>query len=191
MKTWYRQPSSAAGRPVRGGADLQGHPDQAVALRRRRLRDPMVALDHSLEQPGQRLRADGRMRRRRSRSAPTSISRSRPMTSATPSSTSRAPIRKHRRRRRPASSGWSACSRISFRARSISRREFRAAGITVVIGGFHVSGCISMLPELPPDLQSGARSRASSLFAGEAEGRMADAAARHRRRHRPSRSITT
>ena len=31
-------------------------------------------------------------------------------------------------------------------------RQFRAAGVPVVIGGFHVSGCISMLPKLPADL---------------------------------------
>ena len=52
-------------------------------------------------------------------------------------------------------------------------REFRAAGVTVVIGGFHVSGCISMLPELPPDLQE-AQALGVILFAGEGEGRMAD-----------------
>jgi hypothetical protein len=50
-------------------------------------------------------------------------------------------------------------------------REFRAAGIAVVIGGFHVSGCLSMLPELPADLRS-ALDAGVSLFAGEAEGRM-------------------
>jgi hypothetical protein len=52
-------------------------------------------------------------------------------------------------------------------------REFRAAGIQVVIGGFHVSGCLSMLPELPPDIQE-AQALSISLFAGEAEGRMDD-----------------
>jgi hypothetical protein len=51
-------------------------------------------------------------------------------------------------------------------------RQFRAAGITVVIGGFHVSGCISMLPELPPDLKE-ALALGVTFFAGEAEGRMA------------------
>ena len=51
-------------------------------------------------------------------------------------------------------------------------RRFRAAGITVVIGGFHVSGCISMLPELPADLKE-ALALGITLFAGEAEGRMA------------------
>ena len=52
-------------------------------------------------------------------------------------------------------------------------REFRAAGVTVVIGGFHVSGCISMLPELPEDLKE-ALALGVILFAGEGEGRMAD-----------------
>ena len=59
----------------------------------------------------------------------------------------------------PASSVWSACSRTSFRARSISPASSAPPALPVVIGGFHVSGCISMLPELPADLQGGARSR--------------------------------
>jgi Radical SAM superfamily len=52
-------------------------------------------------------------------------------------------------------------------------REFRAEGLTVVIGGFHVSGCISMLPELPADLKE-AQALGVILYAGEGEGRMAD-----------------
>ena len=58
------------------------------------------------------------------------------------------------------------------RALDLARR-FRAADIPVVIGGFHVAGCIAMLPELPSDLQE-ARDLGVALFAGEAEGRMAD-----------------
>jgi hypothetical protein len=50
-------------------------------------------------------------------------------------------------------------------------RQFRAAGLTVVVGGFHVSGCISMLPELPADLKA-AVDLGITLFAGEGEGRM-------------------
>jgi pyruvate-formate lyase-activating enzyme len=50
-------------------------------------------------------------------------------------------------------------------------RHFRAAGLTVVIGGFHVSGCLAMLPQLPTDLQE-ARDLGIILFAGEGEGRM-------------------
>ena len=52
-------------------------------------------------------------------------------------------------------------------------RQFRAADIPVVIGGFHVSGCLSMLPELPVDLKE-ALDLGISLYAGEGEGRMAD-----------------
>jgi hypothetical protein len=50
-------------------------------------------------------------------------------------------------------------------------RQFRAAGLTVVVGGFHVSGCLSMLPKLPPDLEE-ARALGIILFAGEGEGRI-------------------
>jgi hypothetical protein len=45
--------------------------------------------------------------------------------------------------------------------------------VPVVIGGFHVSGCISMLPDLPPDLKE-AQALGITLYAGEGEGRMAD-----------------
>jgi radical SAM superfamily enzyme YgiQ (UPF0313 family) len=49
--------------------------------------------------------------------------------------------------------------------------EFRAAGIAVAIGGFHVSGCLAMLPELTPELKA-LQEQGITLFAGEAEGRM-------------------
>ena len=42
-------------------------------------------------------------------------------------------------------------------------REFRAAGIPVVLGGFHAAGCISMLPELAARPEGGARSRHHAL----------------------------
>ena len=32
-------------------------------------------------------------------------------------------------------------------------RAFRQAGLTVLIGGFHVSGYLALLPEIPPDIQ--------------------------------------
>ena len=47
-------------------------------------------------------------------------------------------------------------------------RAFRDAGLQVAIGGFHVSGCISMLPELPEELKE-AQQLGISLYAGEAE----------------------
>ena len=50
-------------------------------------------------------------------------------------------------------------------------RELRAAGIQVAIGGFHVSGCLAMLPELTPELKE-AQALGITLFAGEAEGRL-------------------
>jgi radical SAM superfamily enzyme YgiQ (UPF0313 family) len=50
-------------------------------------------------------------------------------------------------------------------------RPFRAVGVPVVIGGFHVSGCLSMLAEMQPDIQE-ALDLGVSLFAGEAEERL-------------------
>jgi hypothetical protein len=50
-------------------------------------------------------------------------------------------------------------------------RSLRAAGVPVVIGGFHVSGCLSMLPELPADIKE-AMDMGITIFAGEAEGRL-------------------
>jgi len=50
-------------------------------------------------------------------------------------------------------------------------RRFRRADIQVCIGGFHVSGCLAMLPEWPPEIRA-ARDIGVSLFAGEAEGRL-------------------
>jgi radical SAM superfamily enzyme YgiQ (UPF0313 family) len=50
-------------------------------------------------------------------------------------------------------------------------RQFRAASIPVAIGGFHVSGCLAMLPELPAELRA-LQEQGVALFAGEAEGRL-------------------
>ena len=47
-------------------------------------------------------------------------------------------------------------------------RPFLAAGLPVCIGGFHVSGCIAMLPELPADIAV-AQTMGISFFAGECE----------------------
>jgi len=59
-------------------------------------------------------------------------------------------------------------------------RSFRAAGIAVAIGGFHVSGCLSMLDGRAVELDA-CRNMGVAIFAGEAEGRfesvIADAAA--------------
>jgi hypothetical protein len=47
-------------------------------------------------------------------------------------------------------------------------KPFLAAGIPVCIGGFHVSGCLAMLPTMPPDIQA-AIDLGIAIFAGEAE----------------------
>ena len=50
-------------------------------------------------------------------------------------------------------------------------KPLRAAGIPVIIGGFHVSGMLAMFPKIMADLQE-ALDMGVTLFAGEAEGRM-------------------
>jgi radical SAM superfamily enzyme YgiQ (UPF0313 family) len=52
-------------------------------------------------------------------------------------------------------------------------KPLRARGIKVGIGGFHVSGVLSMLNGVDPDLDR-AKAMGVSLFAGEAEGRLED-----------------
>jgi hypothetical protein len=52
-------------------------------------------------------------------------------------------------------------------------RPLRAAGVPVAIGGFHVSGCLAMLPGMQPELQA-ALDMGITLFAGELEGRCDD-----------------
>ncbi|WP_089728512.1 B12-binding domain-containing radical SAM protein [Candidatus Thiosymbion oneisti] len=52
-------------------------------------------------------------------------------------------------------------------------RRFRAAALPVVIGGFHVSGCLAMLEAMPVELKE-ALDLGISLFAGELEGRLDD-----------------
>jgi hypothetical protein len=47
-------------------------------------------------------------------------------------------------------------------------RQFIQAGLPVALGGFHVSGCISMLPVMPPEIQA-AMDLGIAMFAGEAE----------------------
>ena len=50
-------------------------------------------------------------------------------------------------------------------------RPLRALGVPVVIGGFHVSGCLAMLPDIPNDIKD-ALAMGVTIFAGEAEGRL-------------------
>ncbi len=85
-------------------------------------------------------------------------------------------VRKIAKRIRTAGSGFVGLVGVQSnqypRALDLARR-FRAADIPVVIGGFHVSGCLSMLPELPSELQA-ALDLGVTLFAGEAEGHIAE-----------------
>jgi hypothetical protein len=50
-------------------------------------------------------------------------------------------------------------------------RPFRTAGIPVALGGFHVSGCVSMLDGRAVDLDA-CRGLGISMFAGEAGGHL-------------------
>ncbi len=50
-------------------------------------------------------------------------------------------------------------------------RPFRAAGLPVIMGGFHVSGCLSMLDGKAVELDA-CRDLGIAMFAGEAEGRL-------------------
>jgi radical SAM superfamily enzyme YgiQ (UPF0313 family) len=50
-------------------------------------------------------------------------------------------------------------------------RQFREAGVPVAIGGFHVSGCLSMLDGSAVDLDA-CRDMGIAMFAGEAESRL-------------------
>jgi radical SAM superfamily enzyme YgiQ (UPF0313 family) len=49
--------------------------------------------------------------------------------------------------------------------------RFGARGVLASVGGFHVSGCLAMLSEVPADLRA-AMDAGVSLFAGELEGRL-------------------
>jgi radical SAM superfamily enzyme YgiQ (UPF0313 family) len=52
-------------------------------------------------------------------------------------------------------------------------RDFRKGKIPAMIGGFHVSGCLAMLPDLPAEIRQ-ARDEGITLVAGEVEDRMED-----------------
>ena len=75
------------------------------------------------------------------------------------------------------------------RAMAIARR-FRASGVKVAMGGFHVSGVISMLKELTPELRQ-AVDLGVTLFAGEAEVHISKASCATCMRARRSQSMIT
>jgi len=51
--------------------------------------------------------------------------------------------------------------------------EFKKEGFPCMIGGFHVSGCLEMLPEITPEIQE-AVDQGITIVAGEVEGRWGD-----------------
>lgn len=77
-------------------------------------------------------------------------------------------VAEFRRRRRPAVVFLVGVQTNQFPRAVDIARPLRAAGIPVAIGGFHVSGCVSMLEEMPPDLVE-AQALGISFFLGEAE----------------------
>ena len=60
-----------------------------------------------------------------------------------------------------------------FRAVDLARPVSRRRKSPCCIGGFHVSGCIAMLPEMPAELRE-AQAMGISFFAGESEERRLD-----------------
>ena len=114
------------------------------------------------------------------------------MTNATRSSTSSARSRDGSRPPARASSRSSACSRTSFRARSISPASSAPAGIDgrrrrLPCGGLH-----AMLPELPPRTARGAGSRHHPVRRRRRRAhRRAPARRRRRARRSPSTTIST
>ena len=99
----------------------------------------------------------------------------------------RVEVKRHRRRCSARHDGFGMVGLVGVQSNQFPRaldiaRPLRAAGIQVVIGGFHVSGCLAMLPEMQADLQA-ALDLGCTLFAGEAEGPDGRRAARCRCRH--------
>ncbi len=83
-------------------------------------------------------------------------------------------VSEHRIARRIADAGGGVVFLVGVQSNQFPRamdiaRTLRSSGIKVVLGGFHVSGCLSMLDDIPWDLQE-ALELGVSLFAGEAEG---------------------
>ena len=132
----------------------------------------MVALHHSVEQPRQRATDFCPRAPRRKRSAPTSTIE----IEAYDECNKIIDVKAMAKRIKAGGGGFVGL--VGVQSNQFPRavdlaRAFRALDVPVVIGGFHVSGCISMLPELPADLKE-AQALGVTLFAGEGEGRMAD-----------------
>ena len=144
---------------------------QAVALRRRRLRHPVAPLGDAVELARRPLRPRQRFGERKvlGEDVDHRHRRDRRDQHAHPARAHHPPDR-----RTTAASDWSgssACSPTNFRVHSISPAASAPPASRWSIGGFHVSGCLSMLTEVPRTIQK-AQALGISLFAGEAEGRL-------------------
>ena len=131
----------------------------------------MVALHHPFEQPRQRVRTSRRLRRGKTLGPDVDIE-----LEAYDECNKIIDVKAMAKRIKAGGGGFVGL--VGVQSNQFPRavdlaRAFRALDVPVVIGGFHVSGCISMLPELPPDLKE-AQALGVTLFAGEGEGRMAD-----------------
>ena len=105
------------------------------------------------QRPWLRMRGAGRS------SAPTSTSGFTPMTRPTGAF---APTRSSRMIRQEG--GRALIGLVGVQSNQFPRavdlaRPFLAGRLPVAIGGFHVSGCISMLPEMPPEIEGGPGAR--------------------------------
>ena len=144
---------------------------EAVALRRRRLCDPVVALADPVEFARRALWPRQGLRRARRCSAPTSTSRSTPSTRPTPASVPTAS------RRMIEAAGAGMVMLVGVQSNQFPRaldlaRPLRERGIQVGIGGFHVSGMICDARRRRRRRSTRAQALGISLFAGEAEGRL-------------------
>ena len=147
-------------------------PDQAVALRRRRLCHPVAQVRAAVQLARLPLRHRQGRDRRRALGPDLDVE-------IFPIDETNTRVRPHGIARQIAAAGGRGL--VGFvgvqsnqfpRAMDVAR-PLRAAGVQVCIGGFHVSGCLAMLPETPDSLKE-ALDLGISLFAGEAEGRFDD-----------------
>ena len=112
--------------------------DQAVALRRRRLRDPLVARDDPVEFARRRVRHCGRLRRAAGAGPGRRHRHRRRSTRPTRASTSPALLARFRRH-----GNFGLVALVGVQSNQYPRaldiaRPFREAGIPVAMGGFHV-----------------------------------------------------
>ena len=142
--------------------------DQADALRRRRLSDPVAPLGDPVQYAGLPQRRSPRTPRRARCSGRTSKSASTPIDETNGACGPTGSSARSARQGGKALIGLVGVQSNQFpRAVDLAGRSSRPA-CRWCIGGFHVSGCISMLPEMPPEMRE-AQALGISFFAGEAE----------------------